>query len=286
MSLRVILGASLAGALLVAGTAAPAHANDETPSPPPATQTKEPPPPADPVPSEPVPLPGGIVLDWGQDTAGIQVDRDGEPAAPGVPYGEIVAAPGDPRPWSSYVVCTEIPGLEELGPIACHKFTGLPQESSEDFSLPGAAASAVARLSVPSPQINISPQPSDNKWNVLAVGLPLWVWATDQAPVTTSVSEQGIDISMTATRGTVRFDWGDGTSSTCELMRPRPQGMDPLTPSPDCGHTYLKKGDYVVTATAAWAVNWQALGQSGTLPLTSTNTMSIPIREFSSVVVG
>ena len=148
------------------------------------------------------------------------------------------------------------------------------------------AAQAVAQLSVPAPEISISPHPSDNKWNLLAVGLPIWVWAEDPGPITTSVSEQGIDIQMQANRGSVTFDWGDGTHSVCNLMRPRPATMDPLTPSPDCGHTYLKKGDYTITATAGWAVSWQTLGQTGALPVNSTSTIEVPIREFSAVVVG
>ncbi|MGB3954403.1 MAG: hypothetical protein WBL05_03840 [Brooklawnia sp.] len=148
------------------------------------------------------------------------------------------------------------------------------------------AGQAVAQLAVPAPQISISPHPSDNKWNVLAVGLPIWAWAEDPGPVATSVSEQGIDIQLQANRGSVTFDWGDGTTTVCHLMRPRPATMDPLTPSPDCGHSYQHRGDYTITATAGWAVNWQALGQTGALPLNSTATIAVPIREFRAVVVG
>ena len=148
------------------------------------------------------------------------------------------------------------------------------------------AAQAVARLSVPAPSIMISPHPSDNQWGVSAVGLPLWVWADDPGPLTSTVTEQGINIVMQANRGSVQFDWGDATSSVCNQMRPRPANLDPLTPSPDCGHTYLHRGDYTITATAGWAVTWQALGQSGTLPLSSSATSAIPVREFQSLVVG
>lgn len=151
-----------------------------------------------------------------------------------------------------------------------------------------ASARAVAQLSVPAPTITISPKPSDNKWNVQAVGMPLWVWSQDPGRVTSAVSEQGIDIEMSASRGSVHFDWGDGTSSVCHMMRPRPPpNMDPLTPSPDCGHRYLKAGDYTITATASWAVSWRALGRTGTLPLTSAaGTLEIPIRSFRTVVLG
>ena len=113
-----------------------------------------------------------------------------------------------------------------------------------------------------------------------------WVWADDPGPLTATVTEQGINIVMQANRGSVQFDWGDATSSVCNQMRPRPTNIDPLTPSPDCVHTYLQRGDYTITATAGWAVTWQALGQSGTLPLSSSATSAIPVREFQSLVVG
>lgn len=150
----------------------------------------------------------------------------------------------------------------------------------------GLAARAMARLTVPDPQIVLSPDPSRNQWNVLAVGLPIWVASPEAGPVSAVVSEQGIDIVLTATRGNVGFAWGDGTRSVCSVMRPRPAGIDPLTPSPDCGHTWLRAGDYTITATAGWAVHWQALGQSGVLPLTSSASIQVPIRDFESVVVG
>ena len=148
------------------------------------------------------------------------------------------------------------------------------------------AGQAVAQLTVPAPEISIRPHPSDNKWNLLAVGLPIWVWAEDPGPVATAVNEQGIDIQLQANRGSVTFGWGDGTTTVCQLMRPRPASMDPLTPSPDCGHSYQHRGDYTITATAGWAVNWQALDQSGALPLNSSSTIEVPIREFTAVVVG
>lgn len=148
------------------------------------------------------------------------------------------------------------------------------------------AVCAVAQLTVPGPQIILSPHPSDNKWNVSAVGLPIWVSSDSPSVVSTTASEQGIDILMTAKRGSVRFDWGDGTSTVCSVMRPRPGGTDPLVASPDWRLTYLRAGDHTVIATAGWAVYWQALGQCGVLPLTSAASTQVPVREFESVVIG
>lgn len=178
------------------------------------------------------------------------------------------------------------PGLIERGitqrPVGCLERVPVPDS---DLAAQ-AAASAVARLRVPEPQIIFGPEPSVNKWNVLAVGFPIWVWLADPGPQQTTVDQDGIEITLTATQAAARFDWGDGQVSNCATMRQRPAQVEPLTPSPDCGHSYLTAGDYTVTATAQWDVAWTALGYSGTLPLSATGSRDLPIREFASVVVG
>ena len=239
-----------------------------------------------------------------QVSAHTQTSSGGSQAQPQPGYDADVPDSGSSgtNPWAKYTLVTNASGGQQLCLTVNAGLAGGPSrvQVCYDVAVPlpapdGAlvaadpavlAAQAVARLSVPAPSITISPHPSDNQWGVSAVGLPLWVWADDPGPVTATVTEQGIDIVMQASRGTVTFDWGDGTSSVCNQMRPRPTNIDPLTPSPDCGHTYLRRGDYTITATAGWAVTWQALGQSGTLPLSSSATSAIPVREFQSLVVG
>lgn len=149
-----------------------------------------------------------------------------------------------------------------------------------------AAAEAAASLEVPPPELMIGPDPSMNKWGVLAVGLPVWVWSDDPGPLSTSIEQDGLGVSITADRGAVTIDWGDGTTSVCQTLTPRPVAIDPLTSSPDCGHTYLKKGDYTISATASWNASWQAAGSSGSATLSSASSYTLPIREFVSVVVG
>ena len=239
-----------------------------------------------------------------QVTANQQTSSGGSQAQPQPGYGAAAPDAGSSgtNPWAKYTLVTNASGGQQLCLTVNAGLAGGPSRvqvcydvavplPAPDGTLVAAdpavlAAQAVARLSVPAPSITISPHPSDNQWQVSAVGLPLWVWADDPGPVTSTVTEQGINIVMQASRGTVTFDWGDGTSSVCNQMRPRPANIDPLTPSPDCGHTYLRRGDYTITATAGWAVTWQALGQSGTLPLSSSATSAIPVREFQSLVVG
>ena len=239
-----------------------------------------------------------------QVTANQQTSSGGSQAQPQPGYDADVPDSGSSgtNPWAKYTLVTNASGSQQLCLTVNAGLAGGPSrvQVCYDVAVPlpapdGAlvaadpavlAAQAVARLSVPAPSITISPHPSDNQWQVSAVGLPLWVWADDPGPLTSTVTEQGINIVMQANRGSVQFDWGDATSSVCNQMRPRPANLDPLTPSPDCGHTYLRRGDYTITATAGWAVTWQALGQSGTLPLSSSATSAIPVREFQSLVVG
>ena len=239
-----------------------------------------------------------------QVTANQQTSSGGSQAQPQPGYDADVPDSGSSgtNPWAKYTLVTNASGSQQLCLTVNAGLAGGPSRVQVCYDVavplpapdgtPAAAdpavlaAQAVARLSVPAPAVTISPHPSDNQWQVSAVGLPLWVWADDPGPVTSTVTEQGINIVMQASRGTVTFDWGDGTSSVCNQMRPRPANLDPLTPSPDCGHTYLRRGDYTITATAGWAVTWQALGQSGTLPLSSSATSAIPVREFQSLVVG
>ncbi len=239
-----------------------------------------------------------------QVTANQQTSSGGSQAQPQPGYDADVPDSGSSgtNPWAKYTLVTNASGSQQLCLTVNAGLAGGPSRVQVCYDVavplpapdgtPAAAdpavlaAQAVARLSVPAPAVTISPHPSDNQWQVSAVGLPLWVWADDPGPVTSTVTEQGINIVMQASRGTVTFDWGDGTSSVCNQMRPRPANLDPLTPSPDCGHTYLRRGDYTITATAGWAVTWQALGQSGTLPLSTRATSAIPVREFQSLVVG
>ncbi len=161
-----------------------------------------------------------------------------------------------------------------------------PSGAASVVDVRATAQSAVASLGVPAPAIRLAPEPANNQWGALAVGLPIWVWVDDPGSVGTSTSQDGIDISLNAARSSVTFDWGDGTSSVCTQMLERPAGTDPLAASPACGHAYLKAGDFTITATAAWNVGWQALGQQGQVDLSSSATYELPIREFVTVVIG
>lgn len=153
------------------------------------------------------------------------------------------------------------------------------------------ARSAVAQLPIPMPQTQIGPDPNVNEWNMMAVGYPLWLWVDGSDQLATTVTEQGITLNLLARRTSTRFDMGDGNQQQCAYTPQWHQGVAPGTPSPGCGHVYeqpsLPQGNYRVTATTVWTVEWSALGESGTLPFERTGpSTDLPVGELVAVRTG
>lgn len=152
------------------------------------------------------------------------------------------------------------------------------------------ARSLLGRLQIPEATPFIGPDPAVNEWGMAVVGYPLWLWTPAMAPLSTTVSGQGLTIAMAAQPVATTFSMGDGRSVTCASTQPYPAGTTPGTPSPVCGHVYespsLPKGTYTVTATTQWSVAWSALGYSGTLPVSRTASRPLPVGELQAVVVG
>lgn len=151
-----------------------------------------------------------------------------------------------------------------------------------------AARAAVARLNIPMPVAQVGPNPTVNEWNMAAVGYPLWLWIDGPATHRVTVTEQGITITLVATRRTTGFNMGDGTTHWCGAMPPWTPAVAPGQPSPSCGHVYqqpsLPGGTYAVTATTRWDVQWAALGQSGTIPFERTGPATqLPVGEVVAV---
>ena len=147
------------------------------------------------------------------------------------------------------------------------------------------AQRAALSLSVPAPELRIGPDPARNQWNMIPVGFPIWVWTTEASTLTATTTAEGITITMTATRGPTSLTFGDGTTLVCRTMTPRPAYLDPPPPSPDCGHTYTATGQHTITATTTWTIQWQALGMTGTVPITRTSATTLRVGELTAVLV-
>lgn len=162
-------------------------------------------------------------------------------------------------------------------------------EPAEQVDPAVVAQQAIAQLTLPDTDVKVGPPPSINEWKMAVVGYPLWLWTDGPDTQTTTVTQQGITITLTASRANTTFDMGDGTTQTCATSTAWSESVTPGAPSPDCGHTYLKpslpKSNYTITATAHWNVAWTALGQAGTVPLDVAGTTTLPVGELQAVIV-
>lgn len=143
---------------------------------------------------------------------------------------------------------------------------------------------AVTDVQLPEPTIHLGPEPSQNEWNMLAVGLPVWFWTDGPGQIDSSVTQQGISVQLVATPGPTVISTGDGTTVTCTTSEARPDSADPMDESPSCGHTWTTAGTHEVTATTTWNVAWSVLGQSGVVQMPREATRSVEVGELVSVV--
>ena len=152
------------------------------------------------------------------------------------------------------------------------------------------AQQVVARLDIPAPRAYTGPDHNANEWKMMVVGYPVWLWTTGPDTYTTTVTEQGLTMTLTARRTTTEFRLGDGTTKFCGRTTPYHAGVQPGARSPSCDHVYQKPskpGSYQISATTHWTVTWAALGQTGTLPFQRTGpTTALPVGELVSVRVG
>lgn len=144
-----------------------------------------------------------------------------------------------------------------------------------------AARRAIAQLDLDPIQISMAPQPNLAEPNVL-IGAPAYFWAEGGTPaigpLTTTVAQDGITITLSARLDDVTFDTGDGATVTCprDVVAERPTHMA-LDDTPACGHAWSTSATYVLTATSAWTIDWQGPSQSGTLDHALTATTDVAV---------
>lgn len=149
------------------------------------------------------------------------------------------------------------------------------------------AQQAVATMQLQAAGIGIVPH--DVPGSIGIIGLPTYMWVDDESPSTwgpiTRTASSG-PFSVTATGRVVQIDWdmGDGSVVMCRTPGTEYQDAFGDAPSPDCGHTYTEQGDYAVTATSYWVIEWVGLGQSGTIELDLAETTNIEMGELQVLV--
>ncbi len=152
------------------------------------------------------------------------------------------------------------------------------------------AHQAVNKMKLSGPDI-ASPRPA----GTYVVGVPMWLWVnpspTTFGPNTTSASAGGVTVTATAKVTQIVWAMGDGTSVTCNGAGTKYVASYGKQESPTCGHAYSRtsasqaQGEYSVTATATWSVNWQVNGDGETGQFTEIRqtNVQVPIGELQVV---
>ena len=144
------------------------------------------------------------------------------------------------------------------------------------------AQRAVAVMNLGAVRIGMVPEPKPGR--VGLVGMPAWMWARQPdsrtwGPVTRTAKAAGYTVTATAKVIKVVWAMGDGSTVVCFTPGTPYEDRYMTKPSPDCGHTYVRQGTHRVRATSYWRVDWSGIGQSGSIPLSFSDTALVTIGE-------
>ena len=153
-----------------------------------------------------------------------------------------------------------------------------------------AAREAVAVLGIQPPRIGMTPRPGPD--SVALVGYNVWLWvdspdALTFGPATATASIDEWTFGLTGYVESVEWDMGDGNVVRCAGPgTPYVVDRDGLGPSPDCGHVYTEQGEFTVTATAHWRVDWTTSDgtQSGAFTADRVSTVPVTVGEWQVLV--
>lgn len=220
------------------------------------------------------------------------------PAVPGSGQaGAAVAAPaGDVGPQAPFQLpagCTEYlvavsEGVDPgSGMDACQLEPAQPGAPAPTATPMQAYLRAVGQLQLEPPTIGSAPCPSTKPDCKGAVGIPAWFWVDQGQWRARSASATAGPYTVNVTANPVAVTWNLGPGQaviTCH---------GPGTPydlaygwatSPDCGSTWTKVGDYQLTATIHWQVDWSG-AITGQEMVATTSAQPVAIGEYQVVVV-
>lgn len=160
-----------------------------------------------------------------------------------------------------------------------------------------------ASLDYHAPRVGVAPNHAGNKLTATetgtkldsVVGYPIWFWAKGGTQQAHTVTKKLDDLKVTlAIRPThLVVDPGNNDTVTCTGMgtvwKPERATKHP-SPSPTCGYTYRKAGDYTVTMTTYWTIHYTVSDGDDTLKGTEhyhgTHTTDLAIGEYQVIVTG
>lgn len=115
-----------------------------------------------------------------------------------------------------------------------------------------------------------------------AVGVPVWLWATDLGDKSMTVTLGPYSVSAKASVPKMSFNLGDGRTISCTGKGTPYDTSKGWAESPDCGTKYLKKGKRTVTATATWHVTWTGVN-TGDLDIPASSSTTLTIGEYQAL---
>lgn len=147
---------------------------------------------------------------------------------------------------------------------------------------------AVDQLKLTAPSMGSAPCTDEGCQGT--VGVPVWLWieGSDDGGLpgdSASASAGPFNVTATAKVSEVKWDLGDGQSTSCTTAGTEfTEGMA-WGPSPDCGFPqgWQKKGSYTLTATYVWDVSWSgSINGSDTQEVSTTETVTVG--EYQGIV--
>ena len=154
------------------------------------------------------------------------------------------------------------------------------------------AERAVESMRLAPVEMGIFPRSLDEDPDALGyVGWNVWLWAQNSAantwgPISRTASAAGYSVTATANVARVEWDMGNGDVVTCGAGKPWRAVWVNNEASPDCGYVYDYPQQYTVTATSHWVVEWEGIGQSGTIDMTLSDTREVNVAEIQVVITG
>lgn len=149
------------------------------------------------------------------------------------------------------------------------------------------AQRAVDQMNLRAGGLGATPLPGPQAASV--VGLPTWLWvdspdAHTWGPARRTVTAGAVSVTATAQVSEVVYDMGDGGSLTCTTPGTPWTRSAGDADSPDCGYRYQGPGQFRVTATSHWVVDWRGAGQSGRIAFQLTSERDITVTEIQVLV--
>lgn len=183
-----------------------------------------------------------------------------------------------------YDPATAIVGCLDRGvPGGCPVAPGTTQTARE-------IASSVSTRAVPFPGVKTSPPTGADQ----LVNLPTWLWVDSWDPVSTTASEGGLTVTVTASPVSVTWNMGIGTPVVCEAGTPWNPSLREEQQSSPCTFTYTRSSfdqpdlKYFASATMTWDVIWTASnGESGSLGQSNrTTSFRMRVAEGQAVITS